>query len=412
MRIIMLADAFPPSIGGLGQHVYNLSCKLAEKGHHILVITGSQLNQKKREFIGDIEVLRLKTILHNFPRIYSSPFNALPPPFTDKVLVKNILKYIDNDFDLIHAHGWILYSGHLLKKKLKLPLISTIHDYGYICPKRTLLTSNYTICDRMISKSCINCGIHQYGSIKSLATYFSVKLQLKKLVDVDQYLAVSPFVKKMHQKYINEKNLSVLPNFYIKEKNQEKSNFNVKEEFQNLNSDPTEYYLYAGNISREKGFHNLITAHCKLKQRMRLVLVGATPIPSKESKYYKKENIVLFKNLEHEKVLSLMKNAQFVVTPSIWAEPCPTVILEAMSLEKPVIGTPVGGIPFIIQDKVTGMILPSQNSVSNLKNAIQHLQNNETERKNMGKNGLKRFIQNFESSRVINLIEKKYKQLM
>jgi len=47
-----------------------------------------------------------------------------------------------------------------------------------------------------------------------------------------------------------------------------------------------------------------------------------------------------------------------VIIPSIWPENLPTVCIEALATGRPVIGTNSGGIPELIQDGVTGRIVP------------------------------------------------------
>jgi glycosyltransferase involved in cell wall biosynthesis len=51
-----------------------------------------------------------------------------------------------------------------------------------------------------------------------------------------------------------------------------------------------------------------------------------------------------------------------VVLPSVAAEGLPIVILEALSLSRPVIATRIGGIPEIIQDRESGLLVPANDS--------------------------------------------------
>lgn len=61
-------------------------------------------------------------------------------------------------------------------------------------------------------------------------------------------------------------------------------------------------------------------------------------------------------------VLSVMQTLDMLVVPS-WREPFGRVVVEAMGVGCPVIGTKVGGIPEIIEDGINGLLVQPQNPV-------------------------------------------------
>ena len=47
-----------------------------------------------------------------------------------------------------------------------------------------------------------------------------------------------------------------------------------------------------------------------------------------------------------------------VVVPSVWPEPCPTVALEAMGWARPLVASRTGGLPDLVADGETGLLVP------------------------------------------------------
>ena len=60
----------------------------------------------------------------------------------------------------------------------------------------------------------------------------------------------------------------------------------------------------------------------------------------------------------HHEVVSLFHSARAVVVPSVWADPCPTVVLEAMAGGRPVVAAASGGIVDMVIDGQTGFLVP------------------------------------------------------
>lgn len=98
--------------------------------------------------------------------------------------------------------------------------------------------------------------------------------------------------------------------------------------------------------------------------------------------------------LNHGEALELMAKMDIIVCLSRYRETLPTVLLEALALKKPVIGTLVGGIPEIITNNVNGFLISPGNS-SELKNSIIQLYKNKDLRCDFGNSGLRIFNEKF-----------------
>jgi len=126
MRIVQVTPRFPPAIGGLENHVYNISVELVKRGHEVVVITSNDaegVDTVNEEFMNGIEVYRYPLFL---PRVFREVW--LMPSM---VKIFRILQA-----DIIHAHGYRCLSScsaRILSERKGVPFILTPHG---IFPKR------------------------------------------------------------------------------------------------------------------------------------------------------------------------------------------------------------------------------------------------------------------------------------
>lgn len=148
-------------------------------------------------------------------------------------------------------------------------------------------------------------------------------------------------------------------------------------------------FIFAGRQTRSKGFFDFLEAAARLARRgergsFRIVLVGETPqneVAEKARRIEPIREIVqdagVFTDRE---VLSWIAQAHVLVLPS-YREGLPLTILEAMALACVPIASNVGGIPEIVRDRRTGILVPP-GDVEALEAAmlwaIQHPQEVET----------------------------------
>lgn len=109
-------------------------------------------------------------------------------------------------------------------------------------------------------------------------------------------------------------------------------------------------------------------------------------------------------------ICSLLNSFDIFVLPSVW-EPFGLVIAEAMACGKPVIATRVGGIPEIVVDGVTGLLVPPADAES-LANAMLKLIRDLELRRNLGRAGRDRFLELFSARTMAAKYEALYERLI
>jgi glycogen(starch) synthase len=129
MRILMLSWEYPPHIvGGLGQHVADLAPALAAHGTDVHVVT--PLWKTDGEFVDSpgVTVYRVPVALGDGDIMDQAQRVNRQLELAARSLVED-----QPDFDLVHAHDWLVsFAGIGLKQAFRLPLLATVHatEYG------------------------------------------------------------------------------------------------------------------------------------------------------------------------------------------------------------------------------------------------------------------------------------------
>jgi len=134
-------------------------------------------------------------------------------------------------------------------------------------------------------------------------------------------------------------------------------------------ADPPEI-LFVGRLSEEKGVRELVSA----AEGLNLVVAGDGPLRSLVP------NALGF--VPHDEAQRLLSRAAVVVLPS-HREGLPLVLLEAMAHARAIVATPVGGIPSLVGDGVTGLLVPKGDSQA-VREAITRLLGDSALRRKLG----------------------------
>jgi colanic acid/amylovoran biosynthesis glycosyltransferase len=142
--------------------------------------------------------------------------------------------------------------------------------------------------------------------------------------------------------------------------------------------------LGVGRLVEKKGFHVLIEACRLLKEQdvsVECQIVGGGPQEVRLRELIKQHGVTdcvqLVGPQPQERVRALMQHAAMFVLPCVVAhdndqDGIPVVLMEAMAFERPVISTPLSGIPELVQDNVNGLLVTS-GSAPELAGAIRRV---------------------------------------
>ena len=175
--------------------------------------------------------------------------------------------------------------------------------------------------------------------------------------------------------------------------------------------------LSVGQLKMRKGFLDLIEA-CKIlrdrKVDFRCEIIGNGPLfyllEERIMRYSLENQVTLCGALPNELVVERYEQASLFVLPCMVSENgdvdgIPNVLLEAMAMNVPVISSRVSAVPELISENKNG-ILVNPNSPMELTEAIVSLINSPEKRENLGKEGRKTVLENFNIERNIETLVK------
>jgi glycosyltransferase involved in cell wall biosynthesis/MoaA/NifB/PqqE/SkfB family radical SAM enzyme len=231
-------------------------------------------------------------------------------------------------------------------KRLGIKVVMTLHDYKTVCPAYVMLDKDGNICrkcepHRFYKPLTANCQGSRFKGLL-LAAERSLHHWLGSYDGVDAFIAPSRFLRDTVTRHVlPRRKVRVIPN-------------GIEVERFSPSCTDAAYALYIGRLSREKGIPTLLEAHNRMGASIPLKVVGSGPeADALRTRYPFAEYLG---QRSWDEVVALMDCASYVAVPSEWYENCPMVVLEAMSLAKPVLGANIGGIPELVEDGVSGLL--------------------------------------------------------
>jgi glycosyltransferase involved in cell wall biosynthesis len=404
MRILMLAQFYPPTIGGEERHVRNLSIGLAARGHDVSLATLWHEGLADFEIDQGVRIHRIRGTMQRATGLYSEQKRQHAPPFPDPEAALALRRVILQERpDIVHAHNWLVHSFTPLKSWSKAKLVVTLHDYSLVCVQKRL-TFQKEVCDGPALTKCLKCAVSYYGAAKGLPATLANRLwgEVERRT-VDMFIPVSQAVADGTQLANYGVPYRVIPNF-------------VPDNLSELRDDSTallellpkeDFLLFVGDVKRDKGVDVLLQAYSQLKTHVPLVIIGHL---GNDLSIDFPPNVHVLQDWPHVAVMSAWKRSLLGLAPSIWPDPSPTVAMEAMSMGKAVIASRIGGLSDIVADGETGLLVTPGDPEA-LREAIQRLLADPVLRCHMGTMATQRVVK-FQAQTVIPAIEEVYQKIL
>ncbi|KYK61192.1 phosphatidylinositol:UDP-GlcNAc transferase subunit PIG-A [Drechmeria coniospora] len=340
-NIAMVSDFFFPQPGGVESHIYQLSSKLIDRGHKVIIITHAHDDRKGIRY------------LTNGLKVYHVPFfviyrhTTFPTVFSFFPVLRNIC--IRERIEIVHGHGSLsslCHEGILHARTMGLRTVFTDHSLFGFADAASILTN---------------------------------KLLKFTLSDVDHSICVSHTCKEntVLRASLDPLMVSVIPNAVVAE------NFRPRDDTATVHTgsfvpEPSPTRLRPSDmitivvISRlfyNKGTDLLTAAIPRILEEhpnTRFIIAGSGPkaidLEQMIETNVLQDRVEMLGPIRHEDVRDVMVRGHIYLHPSL-TEAFGTVIVEAASCGLYVVCTQVGGIPEVLPSHMTTFAKPEEDDL-------------------------------------------------
>ncbi len=299
----------------------------------------------------EVKLLEFNNYKYAFVKLLNLPFN-LQSYYTTK---KTIAIFRP---DIVHIHN--LHFGGSASviyaiKNSKIPFVTTLHNFRFICPSAILFYQGKTFLDSIKQKfphTAVKHGV--YKNSKLITFWLSLSLYIHNALGTwkicNQYIVLSEHSKKI---FLNS-TLGLLNNQIVVKPNC--CSVSVLED----QPQPADHFLYVGRLSEEKGIMLLLSVFSSCPYKLKIA--GDGPLKDEVIRYSSKyPNIEFLQTLNKAEVFSLLRTCTALVFPSFWFEGMPLTIIEAFACSTPVISSKIGVMETMIVSGYNGLHFEPQN---------------------------------------------------
>lgn len=169
--------------------------------------------------------------------------------------------------------------------------------------------------------------------------------------------------------------------------------------------------LFTGRLIDEKGVKYLVKAASRIKSQ--IIIAGDGPQKKKLQDMVKEKklgNVRLTGYIDHDTLIKLYYVADVFVAPSVWDDPMPLTIIEAMAAKLPVVVTRKGGIATAVKDGSTGFFVNTRNA-SDIVMKVNRLLEDKALRRKVGERARSEVLKKFTWKKIANRFDLIYSKI-
>ncbi|MBC9001933.1 glycosyltransferase family 4 protein [Micromonospora aurantiaca (nom. illeg.)] len=246
--------------------------------------------------------------------------------------------------DVLHLHNpypllspWVVRTAH----KRGVPVVQTVHNYRQVCSSGLYFRDGVTCQDCRGRTLGVPAIVHRcYRNSRAQSALMATTLAVHRPTwkSVDRYIALTTAVADHLRDYgIPDERIVVKPNA-VPDPGTPAPSGNG--------------FLFMGRLSPEKGLDLLLSAW---RRQHPVGALGPLRIagdgelrPLAEAAAAERPDVLYLGQLDRPGVRAALADSSVVLATSTWHDVLPTVIIEALAAGRPVLGTALGGIPYLV----------------------------------------------------------------
>jgi glycosyltransferase involved in cell wall biosynthesis len=423
VRIVFATEYWPPfAPGGAEWTNAAWATALGRRGHEVTVVTPNY-GAAPREVREGVTVVRVPFPVKLAPGQAEAGWLVHRNPLFHLYFAWWIVRVARAArAEIVHAQNkGAVGAAWLASRRLRRPLVVTIRDVGLLCPlgSCTLFEpwETFDCSSRQYVGRCVPYFLDHYAAgagplarlrhwVVLLAAWVDQAARRRALASADRVIAVSRGILRAYpERLVDRGRARVVRSLPPSPDVRPHEASDVRKRF-DLGDRPV--VLYAGKRSVGKGTAVLVSAMETIRAELpgvQFVFAGKgdLALPAHDA-------VVALGSVDQATLFGLYAAADVVVVPSIWPEPLSRVLLEAMRFGRPVVASAVGGSPEIVDDGVTGVLVP-RGDAGALAAAVTGLLRDPERRARMGAAAARRAAQEFDEGRLVDQLVDAYASL-
>lgn len=337
MKNILLVHNYYQIPGGEDTVVKNEAQLLEKHGHKVVLYKRSNDEIKQMNFLQKLllplaAVFSLKTYRE----------------------VRNVIR--EEEIDIMHVHNTLTMvspSVFWAAFSCKVPVVQTLHNFRMICPNG-LFFNNGQVCEKCLEKGigqAVKNSCYRGSKAQTLIVVFSMIFHrmigtYKKV----SYICLTEFnrqkllAKNKAAHFVREENVFVKPNFTHVSAVENRKERRLRQG------------VFVGRIEEIKGIVPLLEAWKEIKD-IDLVMCGTGPLENWAKEYCqenKMTNVQMMGFTQHDEVMEIISESEFLVLSSLLYEGFPMTIAESLACGTPVLCSDIGNLGSLVENDFNG----------------------------------------------------------